>query len=332
MSDLYRLVYTSKNLLQGPDAETTVAVTQILATSQRNNSAVDVTGALMFNGGAFAQVLEGPRRSVEQTFERIQRDWRHGDVTVLQCGPVEERGFADWSMAFVGHSAQGQTLWSGLAAESGFDLSRLDGDAVFAMLHGLVLEEEGVPVPAAIPAPAALPDDRRVIGLDVARIRTEIEEIRPDLAATDAPEVMALPELVSLPEAVASPEVVAASAPATEAGEPAPAIRTAPPQGAVEAALTVLKASLASERQRTTALCGEIDALQVALAMERDRHDALRSERDLWAERARLLATALCDDAEAIRGTRAEAPERAQAAQAQASGGTRSKPVRKAVA
>ncbi|MET7243905.1 BLUF domain-containing protein [Methylobacterium sp. EM32] len=155
MSDLYRLVYASRNLIQGPDHEVTAALRQILDASQRNNRAAGVTGALMFNGGAFAQVLEGPRAGVEETFERIQRDERHGDVTVLQCGPAETRGFPDWSMAFVGQSARGQALWCGLAAESGFDLTRLDGDGVFAMLHGLVLEEEGVPITvAAAPAPA----------------------------------------------------------------------------------------------------------------------------------------------------------------------------------
>ncbi len=143
MTDLYRLVYASKNLLRGPETEVTAEVRQILDASQRNNQTVGVTGALMFNAGAFAQVLEGPRAGVEATFERIQRDLRHSDVTVLQCGPAENRGFANWSMAFVGQSTGGQARFSGLAAESGFDLSRLDGDRVFSMLHGLVMEEEG---------------------------------------------------------------------------------------------------------------------------------------------------------------------------------------------
>jgi blue light- and temperature-responsive anti-repressor len=143
MSDLYRLVYTSKNQMPGSEAGMAEAVAQILKTARRNNVRADVTGALMFNGGAFAQVLEGPRRGVEQIFERIQRDMRHGDVTILQCGPVESRGFTNWSMAFVGQSARGLAMWSGLAAESGFDLSRIDGDAVFTMLHGLVLDAMG---------------------------------------------------------------------------------------------------------------------------------------------------------------------------------------------
>ncbi len=276
MSDLYRLVYASKNLLQGTEAEVTAAVRQILDASQRNNSTVGVTGALMFNAGAFAQVLEGPRQGVEATFERIQRDLRHGDVTVLQCGPTESRGFANWSMAFVGQSTQGQARFSGLAAESGFDLSRLDGDRVFAMLHGLVMEEEGLPVVKTAP-----PVARGTAGLDVEQVRAEIAQLRPE-AATPVPE---LP-----PAAPATPDVT----PRAGANRPAAA------RGATEAALCVLKAALASERQRTTELRAEIDALQVALAAADDRLGAMREARDLWAGRARLLAQSLAQEAELI--------------------------------
>ncbi|MCJ2016932.1 BLUF domain-containing protein [Methylobacterium sp. E-065] len=160
MSALYRLVYASKNFLEGIEAE--AAVEQILEASRRANERLEVTGALMFNGGAFAQVLEGPQKGVEQTFERIQCDPRHGDVTVLEGGPITERGFVNWSMAFVGRSARGQALWNELAAESGFDLARLSADAVFTMLHDLVLEEESLgsleDAPAADAPIQRLPD------------------------------------------------------------------------------------------------------------------------------------------------------------------------------
>ncbi|ACB26377.1 BLUF domain-containing protein [Methylobacterium radiotolerans] len=288
MSDLYRLVYASKNLLQGPEPEAMAAVRQILDASRRNNAALDVTGALMFNAGAFAQVLEGPRQGVEATFERIQRDLRHDDVTVLQCGPAESRGFANWSMAFVGASRSGQARFSGLATESGFDLARLDGDRVFAMLHGLVLEEEGVPaaetVAAAPVPPETVPEPRAASGLDVAQVRAEIARLRPE----PAPPVAAPP--------LAPPPAAQDRTPPVE---PAPR-RPTGTRGATEAALSVLKAALASERQRTTDLRVEIDTLRVALAASEDRLGALRDERDLWAGRAGLLARALAQEADAV--------------------------------
>ena len=288
MSDLYRLVYASKNLLQGPEPEAMAAVRQILDASRRNNAALDVTGALMFNAGAFAQVLEGPRQGVEATFERIQRDLRHDDVTVLQCGPAESRGFANWSMAFVGASRSGQARFSGLATESGFDLARLDGDRVFAMLHGLVLEEEGVPaaetVAAAPVTPETVPEPRAASGLDVAQVRAEIARLRPE----PAPPVAAPP--------LAPPPAAQDRTPPVE---PAPR-RPTGTRGATEAALSVLKAALASERQRTTDLRVEIDTLRVALAASEDRLGALRDERDLWAGRAGLLARALAQEADAV--------------------------------
>ncbi|MCJ2102400.1 BLUF domain-containing protein [Methylobacterium sp. E-046] len=178
MSTLYRLVYASKNFLTGPEAE--AAVEQILAASRRNNERVGVTGALMFNGGAFAQVLEGPQKGVEQTFERIQRDPRHGDVTVLEGTPITERGFVNWSMAFVGQSARGQALWNELAAESGFDLARLSADAVFMMLHDLVLEEEPLGNIMDTPPPDAVARQLP----DMPQVREEVAHLRSEAVVT----------------------------------------------------------------------------------------------------------------------------------------------------
>ncbi|MCJ2124466.1 BLUF domain-containing protein [Methylobacterium sp. J-077] len=283
MSELYRLVYASKNLFQGSEAELTAAVGQILASSQRNNARSDVTGALMFNSGAFAQVLEGPRQGVEETFERIQCDDRHGDVTVLQCGPTESRSFASWSMAFVGASTGGQARFSRLAAESGFDLSRLDGDAVFTMLHELVLEEEGVPLALAAASPIKPAQVHPPAGLDVEQLKAEIAELQPAALATRA-----------------SSSVSHQRTAEVEGGGPqSRPIRdvTLSPKRATDAALCVLKAALVSERQRTSDLRTEIDTLQVALASSEDQLAAMRAERDRWAGRAQLLATAMAQEA-----------------------------------
>lgn len=141
---LHRLVYTSRNLIDGSPDHLGEQVRNILAASRRNNKAADITGALMFNAGCFAQVLEGDRDIVEATFERIQRDDRHGDVSLLLFETVAERIFGDWSMGFVGVRPEAATAYRDIAAVSGFDPSRTSGDAVVDLLYRLALEEEPV--------------------------------------------------------------------------------------------------------------------------------------------------------------------------------------------
>nr|WP_183435999.1 BLUF domain-containing protein [Methylobacterium sp. R2-1] len=139
--DLRRLVYYSRNRVGGP-AAMNETIRGILAASRTNNARVGVTGALMFNAGCFAQVLEGPGEAVETTFERIQQDERHGEVSLLAFEAVETRLFTEWSMAFVGASQADAALYGDMAGESGFDLSRMTGNNLCAVLHGLALEEE----------------------------------------------------------------------------------------------------------------------------------------------------------------------------------------------
>ena len=141
-SSLFQLVYYSRNRLGGTPEALSEAINQILSKSRANNEAVDVSGALMFNAGCFGQVLEGPRGAIEQTFERIQQDPRHGDVSVLAFGPIEKRSFARWSMGFVGSAAADGERYGHIAGASGFEFSRMTGDRLHETLVGLIREEE----------------------------------------------------------------------------------------------------------------------------------------------------------------------------------------------
>ena len=285
MTDLYRLVYSSKNLLHGAESDIAATVAEILATSQRNNARAGVTGALMFNQGAFAQVLEGPQRAVEATFERIQRDPRHGDVTVLQCGGVDSQGFPNWSMAFVGQSQAAHALWHGMAAASGFDPSRLDGDSVFATLRSLVLEEEDIRLPAGDPSPRPGSDapGSGAGSFDARRIQAELPRPGHALAAKRSPTRPSAPTRSADPAPLRAPQ---------------PSSRPIDPEKTA-IALAIFRAALADERLCTTELRNELDEARVLLAESEARVAAVSGERDLWAERARLLATALCADASA---------------------------------
>lgn len=98
---LYSLSYVSR--LQVPDSAAALraGVLNILEVSRRNNRARGITGALLFSGAGFAQVLEGRNADIQKVFLGIRRDHRHRDVTVLNEQAISERSFGEWSMAHV---------------------------------------------------------------------------------------------------------------------------------------------------------------------------------------------------------------------------------------
>ena len=271
MSDIYRLVYTSRNLLEGGEEEQKAAIAGLLAVSKRNNARVGVTGALLFNGGSFAQVLEGSRVAVEATFERIQRDPRHSDVAVLQCEPVATRGFPNWSMGFVGDSPRGRALWAEVARLTNFDLSRLEGNVLFNTLLSIVKVEEVEAAPmAAVPAAPRL---------DVAQLRSELKAQHPG----EHPPARLTRARLTHPSPV-SPEAPALVAQQIEAG--------------------VLRTALDDERLRTSALRRDLDETRIALQTQAAEAETLRTQlaalgqevellrrhRDIWAERTKAMA------------------------------------------
>jgi hypothetical protein len=141
--DLYRLAYFSRNSLLGTLVQVGAEVQQILQVSRRNNSRVGVTGALLFNHSCFAQVLEGPLSAVEETFERIQRDTRHADVTVLELAAASAREFPAWSMAFAGVLEEHRGSFASLA-EANIQRAGAAAEGLYDLLRNLVLQEEGI--------------------------------------------------------------------------------------------------------------------------------------------------------------------------------------------
>jgi hypothetical protein len=95
---LISLLYVSK-ATQPPEP-----VEAIVEVALSRNAALDVTGALLFTGSHFAQVLEGPAEGVDELMVSILRDTRHRDVDVIETVEIPERRFAGWSLAYAGPS------------------------------------------------------------------------------------------------------------------------------------------------------------------------------------------------------------------------------------
>lgn len=93
---LVSLVYLSSGVREFDDPE----LTAILAQARKNNERCGLTGMLLYRGGNFLQVLEGPESAVESTLLRIQRDPRHRGILVMKQTAIETRNFSEWTMAF----------------------------------------------------------------------------------------------------------------------------------------------------------------------------------------------------------------------------------------
>jgi hypothetical protein len=139
---LYRLIYMSRNEIKGDEKKILGEVENILSNSRSKNQRASITGALMFNAGIFAQVLEGPHDSIQATYERIQGDLRHSNMVILSIEPVNERQFANWSMAYIGVDSIASAKFSEMTKASGYDPTKMNGDHVFGLLKDHLLEAE----------------------------------------------------------------------------------------------------------------------------------------------------------------------------------------------
>ena len=140
MTALFRVLYCSRNLVPGNAEALAAHVRSILEVSRRNNARDGITGGLLFSADCFAQVLEGPSDAVERTFERIQCDERHSDVTVLDSGPINTRDFPAWSMAFSGAASASPLASSAFGAA--FQGQSDAGNTILALMRSVVQQED----------------------------------------------------------------------------------------------------------------------------------------------------------------------------------------------
>ena len=133
---LFRLIYYSRNAIPDSEAPQRAELKGIIEACRRNNPPLGVTGALLFNQTYFAQVLEGDRKAVTETFCRIANDPRHTDLVILEARPIERRRFADWSMAFVS-SAAAEEVHRRYCISSQFNPAKMTADSLLGFMEEL---------------------------------------------------------------------------------------------------------------------------------------------------------------------------------------------------
>ena len=97
-----RLIYVSESKIE--DGKVDAVIAKIIAKSQKRNSQLDLTGALIFTGTHFAQVLEGDQKAIDELMSSLYHDERHEAVWIVDRSPITERQFSRWAMAYHGPS------------------------------------------------------------------------------------------------------------------------------------------------------------------------------------------------------------------------------------
>jgi hypothetical protein len=92
---MHKLLYVSSTRREFPLQD----LEDILGKARAKNTALGVTGLLLYVDGGFLQVLEGEENVLRQLYDTIAKDTRHWDARVLldQKAP---RNFGEWSMGF----------------------------------------------------------------------------------------------------------------------------------------------------------------------------------------------------------------------------------------
>lgn len=101
---MHQLIYTSEAKCELSHED----VFRIVEQSARNNPGLDITGFLLFRGGRFLQLIEGPLVALETLLQRLARDDRHHSLHVLSRVPITRRSFPRWRMRRVGVAVEAQ--------------------------------------------------------------------------------------------------------------------------------------------------------------------------------------------------------------------------------
>lgn len=94
---LHEIIYTSLASRDLSHEE----LAQLLDKARAHNASQGITGMMIYHRREFMQLLEGEPSAVEALYDRIASDPRHQQLRKIWDGPIRERGFADWGMAFV---------------------------------------------------------------------------------------------------------------------------------------------------------------------------------------------------------------------------------------
>lgn len=94
MTPLTSLIYASRSTESFHEHE----IPELLQQVRLANAKQQITGMLLYIGGSFLQVLEGPPELVDVVFCKLHTDKRHSQLRLIAREPLPERAFEGWTM------------------------------------------------------------------------------------------------------------------------------------------------------------------------------------------------------------------------------------------
>lgn len=127
---LTRLIYASTIT----ENFASTSLEDILKVGRINNTNNGITGMLCFNNKYFIQCLEGSRKAVNDTYNKILTDERHTDIMLLEYSQIDERVFSDWCMGCIPKSKFTDPLILKFSASIDFNPYDMSSSSVYQLL------------------------------------------------------------------------------------------------------------------------------------------------------------------------------------------------------
>ena len=99
---LERIIYVSECRIDVADVK--AAMAKLVIDARSRNAKLAVSGALLFTGTHFAQILEGPPSSLALMMSALRQDPRHSNIYIAARHSISARIFSGWHMAYHGPS------------------------------------------------------------------------------------------------------------------------------------------------------------------------------------------------------------------------------------
>ena len=101
--DLSEIVYQSR----AKDNFSIDELFDLMVHAREYNLNHQITGCLVYHKFTFIQILEGPKKEVQQLYEKIENDNRHTQVDLVWEGEIGKRGFEGWSLSLMNLNEHG---------------------------------------------------------------------------------------------------------------------------------------------------------------------------------------------------------------------------------